>query len=69
MRRNRFGPTLATGKLSFMTEPMPSSLPTTPNPRWYAPTPAKFLFAVLAMQGVLFLSGYYRWFWFNERKG
>jgi hypothetical protein len=35
----------------------------------YAPTPAKFLFAVLAMQGVLFLSAYYHWFWFNERKG
>jgi Leucine-rich repeat (LRR) protein len=39
------------------------------TPRWYAPTPAKFLFAVLVMQGVLFLSAHYRWFWFNERKG
>jgi CO dehydrogenase/acetyl-CoA synthase epsilon subunit len=39
------------------------------SPRWYAPTPAKFLFAVLVMQGVLFLSAHYRWFWFNERKG
>jgi hypothetical protein len=38
------------------------------KPRWYSPTPAKFLFAVLVMQGVLFLSAHYRWFWFNERK-
>src|SRR5437868_15369750 len=36
---------------------------------WYTPTPAKFLFAVLVMQGVLFLSAHYRWFWFNELKG
>jgi hypothetical protein len=27
------------------------------------------LFAVLVMQGVLFLSAHNRWFWFNERKG
>lgn len=39
------------------------------KPRWYVPTPAKFLFAVLAMQGVLLLSAQCRWFWFNERKG
>lgn len=39
------------------------------QPRWYGPTPAKFLFAVLVMQVVLFLSAHYRWFWFNERKG
>lgn len=52
-----------------MTEPAPSSAHTTRYPRWYAPTPAKVLFAVLAMQGVLFLSAHYRWFWFNERKG
>lgn len=39
------------------------------KPRWYAPTPARFLFAVLLMQGVLFLSTYFRWFWFNELKG
>ncbi len=41
----------------------------TSKSRWYAPTPAKFLFALLLMQGVLFLSAHYRWFWFNERKG
>ncbi len=39
------------------------------KPRWYAPTPARFLFAVLLMQGVFFLSAHCRWFWFNERKG
>jgi hypothetical protein len=39
------------------------------KPRWYVPTPAKFLFAVLVMQGVLFLSAHYRWFSFNERRG
>lgn len=37
--------------------------------RWYVPTPAKFLVAVLVMQGVLFLSAHFHWFWFNERKG
>jgi hypothetical protein len=46
-----------------------SDVPTTRKPRWYTPTPAKFLFAVLVMQCVLFLSAHYRWFWFNERKG
>src|SRR5690349_21264301 len=39
------------------------------KPRWYAPTLAKFLFAVLVMQGVLFLSAHYRWFGVNDRKG
>ncbi len=37
--------------------------------RWYVPTPGKFLFAVLVMQGVLFLSAHFQWFRFNERKG
>lgn len=39
------------------------------KPRWYVPTPGKFLAAVLLIQGVLYLSAHYRWFWFNERKG
>jgi hypothetical protein len=43
--------------------------PATRKPRWYAPTPAKFLFAVLVMQGVFCFSTNYHWFWFNERKG
>lgn len=47
----------------------PGEAPTNRKSRWYAPTAAKFLAAVLLMQGVLFLSGQYRWFWFNERKG
>jgi hypothetical protein len=52
-----------------MAEPsLPDVLPGR-KPHWYAPTPAKFLYAVLVMQGVLFLSAQYRWFWFNERKG
>jgi len=46
-----------------------SDVPKPTKPRWYTPTPAKFLFAVLVMQGVLFLSTHYRWFWFNEQKG
>lgn len=37
--------------------------------RWYLPTPPAFVFIVLAMQGVLFLSEQYHWFWFNERNG
>lgn len=36
--------------------------------RGYVPTPAKFLLAVLVMQGVLFLSSHYRWFWVNEQR-
>src|SRR5262245_46341042 len=47
----------------------PPDAPAIPNRRWYAPTPAKFLLLLLLMQGVLFLSSHYGWFWFNERKG
>jgi hypothetical protein len=47
----------------------PGDIPKPRKPRWYTPTPAKFLFAVLVMQGVLFLSAHYRWFWFNNLKG
>jgi hypothetical protein len=47
----------------------PGEIPTIRKPRWHDPTPAKFLFAVLLMQGVLFLSARYHWFWFNELKG
>jgi Leucine-rich repeat (LRR) protein len=36
---------------------------------WYAPTTAKFFLALLVMQGVLFLSSTFRWFWFNQHKG
>jgi hypothetical protein len=40
-----------------------------PKRRRYAPTATKFLWAVLLMQGLLYFSGHFRWFWFNERKG
>lgn len=49
--------------------PNDSDVPKSRRPRWYVPTLAKFLFGVLVMQGVLYLSAHYRWFWFNERKG
>lgn len=52
-----------------MAGTLPSDAPRASQPRWYLPTPGKFLFAVLVIQGVLFLSAQYRWFWFNERKG
>jgi hypothetical protein len=67
-REKRFGSTLDKGKILLVAE-TPGDIPTTRNHRWYAPTPAKFLLAVLVMQGILFLSAHYRWFWFNERKG
>lgn len=37
--------------------------------RWYAPTVAKYLCAVLLLQLGLYLSEQYRWFSFNEYKG
>lgn len=61
--------TLAAGKLSPMAAASASDAPIAPKPRWYVPTPGKFLFAVLAIQGVLFLSSHYDWFWFNQHKG
>lgn len=39
------------------------------TPRWYVPTPGKFLLLMLLMQGVLFLSAQYRWFSFSGYKG
>ncbi len=50
------------------TTPSPGDLPRT-KPRWYVPTPAKFLLAVLIVQSILFLSAHYQWFWFNQHKG
>src|SRR5262245_7333798 len=52
-----------------MAETPRTDAPKRTTPRWHAPTPGKFLFAVLVLQGVLFLSARYRWFWFNEFKG
>lgn len=45
------------------------NVPSLPKRRWYAPTPANFLSLVLLMQGVLFLSSRFHWFWFNDHKG
>lgn len=41
----------------------------TKRARWYAPSVAKLLAAILILQAVLYLSAYYRWFWINEHKG
>ncbi|NQU26556.1 MAG: hypothetical protein HQ567_35175, partial [Candidatus Nealsonbacteria bacterium] len=39
-----------------------------PKPRWYHPTPDKFLIALLPILGLLFLSERFTWFPFNEHK-
>lgn len=52
-----------------MAETSPISVSPGRKLRWYLPTPPALVFIVLAMQGVLFLSEQYHWFWFNERKG
>jgi hypothetical protein len=39
------------------------------SPRWYAPSMAKFLAAILVLQGVLYLSDHTNWFWFNRHQG
>lgn len=45
------------------------NVPSLPKHRWYATKPARFLSLVLLMQGVLFLSSRFHWFWFNDHKG
>jgi hypothetical protein len=40
-----------------------------PKRGWYCLTPDRFVAAVLLLDGLLWLSGRYRWFAFNERKG
>ena len=40
----------------------------TPTRRFY-PTPAWLIFGLLVVEGLLWLSERYRWFWFNEKKG
>jgi hypothetical protein len=48
----------------------PSTGSAAPNkPRWYWPSIPKFLAALLLLQGLLYLSAQYHWFWFNHRKG
>ena len=41
----------------------------TPTRRRFCPTPGWIILALLAVEGLLWLSERYRWFWFNERKG
>lgn len=43
--------------------------PAIPKRRWYTPTPTKFLWTIVLLQGVLLLSDHYQWFWFNKRQG
>ena len=41
----------------------------TPTRRRFYPTPAWLIFGLLVVEGLLWLSERYRWFWFNEKKG
>jgi hypothetical protein len=41
----------------------------TPTRRRFFPTPAWLVLALLVLEGLLWLSERYRWFWFNEKKG
>ncbi len=41
-----------------MTEPKPT--------RRLYPTPASLIYGLLVVEGLLWLSERYRWFWFNE---
>ena len=45
-----------------MTDPKPTR-------RRFRPTPAWLIFGLLVVEGLLWLSERYRWFWFNEKKG
>ena len=44
-----------------MTDPIPT--------RHFHPTPAWVVFGLLVVEGLLWLSEWYQWFWFNEKKG
>jgi hypothetical protein len=39
------------------------------KPRWYRITPDRLIFGLLVVEGLLWLSERYRWFWFNSHKG
>jgi hypothetical protein len=43
--------------------------PPNPNPRWYHLTPARFFIGLLVVQVFLFLSEWFKWFAFNEKRG
>jgi len=40
-----------------------------PNRRWYHITPDRLIIGLLAVEGFLFLSEWFQWFAFNEKKG
>ena len=40
-----------------------------PKPRWFHPTPGWLIVGLLAVEGLLWLSERFQWFWFNEKKG
>ena len=46
-----------------------SDLQSVRKTRWYKPTVGKFQLALVASQVVLYLSQYYKWFWFNQFSG
>ena len=41
----------------------------TPTRRSFRPTPAWLIFGLLVVEGLLWLSERFQWFWFNEQKG
>ena len=41
----------------------------TAKPRWYCLTPDRAVVAILALEGLLLLSAWFRWFPFNQHKG
>ena len=47
--------------LADMTDPTPT--------RRFRLTPAWLIYGLLVVEGLLWLSERYRWFWFNEKKG
>ena len=42
---------------------------TTPQRRRFYPKPSWLIFGLLVVEGLLWLSERYQWFWFNEKKG
>ena len=41
----------------------------TAKPRWYRLTPDRCVLGLLALEGFLLLSAWFRWFPFNQHKG
>jgi hypothetical protein len=40
-----------------------------PKLRWYRLTPDRLVIGLLVVEGLLWLSARFQWFWFNEKKG